>query len=105
MSLFCCSSIAPYKAQRIDHEQKFRDFMSWATSCSSSSPTDVPTSDLAKADYIVQLVRQINYGPIESKRYFAHMGGVTSSSGTQYPDYVEVTEQALIDANFKKLNT
>lgn len=94
MSLFCCTSIAPYKAQRIDHEHKFRDFVTWASSA-EPSPSSDPAGDLAMADYVVQLVRQINYGPIESKRYFAHTPG----------GFTEVSEQDLINANFKKLNT
>lgn len=94
MSLFCCDSIAPYKAQRIDHEAKFHDFMAWATSAEPSVST-TPAEDLQKADYVVQLVRQVNYGPLESKRYFAH-----TPEG-----WKEVSEKDLINANFKKLNT
>lgn len=70
--------------------------MSWAspnpdieTSPSSSAPT------LEAVPFAVQLVRQVNFGPLESKRYFAPDGTA----------FVEVGERALVDANFKKLNS
>lgn len=96
MSLFCRDSITPYKAQRIDHETKFRDFMAWAASAEPSLPTTL-AEDLQKADNVVQLVRRVNYGPIKSKskRYFA-----PTPNG-----WKEVGEKDLINANFKKLNT
>lgn len=94
MSLFCCDAIKPYKPQRIDHEAKFREFLACATLNDTSQSTN-PAEDLANADYVVQLVRQVNYGPLESKRYFAH-----TPLG-----YKEVSEKDLINANFKKLNT
>ncbi|KAI3560801.1 hypothetical protein IWW34DRAFT_779075 [Fusarium oxysporum f. sp. albedinis] len=48
--------------------------------------------------YVVQLVRQVNYGPLESKRYFIPTDGTESDS-------VEVIENDLIQANFQKVNT
>jgi hypothetical protein len=50
------------------------------------TPSDVP---LAK-----QVVKQVNYGPLESKRYFVTTGDA----------FFEVTEQWLTKANFQKLN-
>lgn len=96
MSLFCYQSIAPYKAQRINLEHKFANFMAWAkaTDSSMSSPSELK-GELTDADHVVQLVRQVNFGPLESKRYFARPG-VT---------FAEVSERDLIDANFKKLNS
>jgi hypothetical protein len=51
-----------------------------------------------KPDFVVQLVRQVNYGPLESTRYFAKLD-------QQGEPFTEVTEKELIDANFKKLNS
>ncbi|KAF1911663.1 hypothetical protein BDU57DRAFT_543149 [Ampelomyces quisqualis] len=46
---------------------------------------------------IIQVVKQVNFGPLESKRYFAQI----KDDG----EFVEVTEQWLVTANFQKLNT
>ncbi|KAF3074471.1 hypothetical protein CFAM422_003836 [Trichoderma lentiforme] len=67
-ALFCCSSIQPYRPKRLDHEHKFDKFMQWAKS-TSAKPDVVPIL-IVSADYVVQLVRQANYGPQESVRYF-----------------------------------
>ncbi|KAK8055651.1 hypothetical protein PG993_000878 [Apiospora rasikravindrae] len=48
--------------------------------------------------FAVQLVRQVNYGPLESKRYFA-------PSSASLSEFVEVAEDDLIQANFQKLNS
>ncbi|GLA66423.1 hypothetical protein AtubIFM55763_000342 [Aspergillus tubingensis] len=95
-SIFCCPSIHPYRPQKLDHEDKFEAFMQWTKLASS------PTLDLAsvRADtvpYAVQLVRQVNFGPQESIRYFAPAG-----TGSQF---VEVAEGDLLDWNFEKLNS
>lgn len=95
-SIFCCLSIKPYRPQKLDHEEKFGAFMQWATS--KSSPT--PDRALSQADtvpYALQLVRQVNFGPQESIRYFAPAG-----TGSQF---VELTENTLLEWNFKKLNS
>jgi hypothetical protein len=97
-TVFCCSSIQPFKPRIIDHEQKFRTFKAWAERAGSTSANSV-NSDISilsnGSPYVVQVVRQVNYGPIESKRYFAH------GSDT----YLEVTEKDMIDANYEKLNS
>lgn len=102
-SLFCCASIQPYRPQRLDHEAKFSTFMTWAQSPEadiSQATTDEPAAEKSelKATYIVQFVRQVNYGPLESKRYFAAPEGEGQS-------FIEVTEEDLIQANFQKLNS
>jgi hypothetical protein len=48
--------------------------------------------------FAVQLVRQVNYGPLESKRYF-----IPAKNGENV--FVEVVEDDLIQANFQKLNS
>lgn len=93
--LFCCSSIQPYRPKRLDHEQKFDKFMQWAKS-TTAEPNDDP-SFIVDADYVVQLVRQVNYGPQESVRYF-----ITVNDGIEF---AEVRENDLIAANFEKLNS
>lgn len=94
--IFCCSNTQGYKNRTLSHEDKFRTFMSWAQYPKESSIT--PSTDAPSADGVtlaIQVVKQVNYGPLESKRYFVQTG----------EEFVEVTEQWLIDANFEKLNT
>ncbi|KAL9616187.1 MAG: hypothetical protein Q9160_008918 [Pyrenula sp. 1 TL-2023] len=103
-SLFCCSEIQPYRNQTLSHEDKFRTFMQWAkfpregSAQSSESPENVVT-ELGNT-FAVQLVQQVNYGPIEHKRYF-----VADRDGSAVEPFSQVGERQLIDANFSKLNT
>jgi hypothetical protein len=92
-SIFCCSNIQPFKNRTLTHEPKFRTFMSWATYPTASTITDTP--DASDVALVIQIVKQVNYGPLESKRYFVQRD----------EQFVEVTEKWLIDANFEKLNT
>ncbi|RYP70455.1 hypothetical protein DL769_004965 [Monosporascus sp. CRB-8-3] len=98
-TLFCCDSAKPYRPQYLNHQLKFDNFMAWAT---YPKATSAPTGsiDLAslKPSFVVQLVRQVNYGPLESKRYFASVEG-------QDEAFIEVSEDDLIKANFQKLNS
>lgn len=48
--------------------------------------------------FAIQVVRQINYGPLESKRYFI-------PRDSTHVEFVEITEHDLIQANFQKLNS
>lgn len=93
--LFCCLAIKPYRPQRLDHEAKFDRFMQWAKHASS-----VPSDSFhinSNLEYAVQLVKQVNFGPQESIRYFAP---ANSDSG-----FIEITENNLLEANFEKLNS
>ncbi|CCT72833.1 uncharacterized protein FFB20_05633 [Fusarium fujikuroi] len=98
-TLFCCVAIEPYRPQYLSHQPKFNNFMSWA-SFPRESTLNETQHDLSQLNpsYAVQLVRQVNFGPLESKRYFI-------PHNTSEGQYVEVSEQDLIQANFKKLNT
>ncbi|KAH6839463.1 hypothetical protein B0I37DRAFT_449387 [Chaetomium sp. MPI-CAGE-AT-0009] len=102
--LFCCGSLQPYRAIHLDHEDKFRAFMAWAEFPTDSSPsTDdgaekIDLNELTPA-YAIQLVRQVNYGPIESKRYFIPVWKGRAN------EFLEVVEDDLLQANFLKLNT
>ena len=95
-SLFCCDSITPYRPQVLSHEPKFVQFMNWTKSTTDVAP---PTAsvDLGELSpkFAVQLVRQVNFGQLESKRYFVH---------TESDKFIEVSESDLIQANFQKLN-
>ncbi|KAH9878915.1 hypothetical protein J1614_002350 [Plenodomus biglobosus] len=94
-SIFCCGNTQGYKNRILSHEQKFKNFMSWAAFPKDSSidTPEIPSSPT----FAVQVVKQTNYGPLDSKRYFV------STDGEKI--FVEVNEQWLIDANFEKLNT
>ena len=99
--LFCCASIEPYRPQRLDHEPKFTQFLTWAAfpreasiEPSLANPDDDWTRDCPP--FAVQLVKQVNFGALESKRYFIPNHPV---------DFIEVPEKKLIEANFQKLNT
>ncbi|KAJ5433674.1 mfs multidrug transporter [Penicillium cf. griseofulvum] len=95
-SIFCCLSIKPYRQQKLDHEEKFKAFMQWITS--GSFPTlDRISLRADTVPYVLQLVRQVNFGPQEFIRYFAPTG--TGS------EFVEITENTLLEWNFKKLNS
>ncbi|KAJ4346013.1 hypothetical protein N0V95_005796 [Ascochyta clinopodiicola] len=96
-SIFSCSSTQGYRNRILFHEPKFQTFKVWANYPKESSVVSsgaAPSS--TDVTFAVQVVKQTNYGPLDSKRYF-----VTGSDGV----FVEVTELWLIDANFEKLNT
>lgn len=102
-SLFCCGSVKPYRPARLLHEDKFKTFMAWAEfpmgSCPSTDDGAGKVDLIAlKPPYVIQLVRQVNYGPLESKRFFIPVEDRDN-------EFVEVVEDDLIQANFQKLNT
>lgn len=71
--------------------------MRWA-GLQTTSPVPVDgSSPVSSAPYAIQLVRQINYGPQESIRYF-----VPASDGSYF---TEATEDDLLKLNFEKLNS
>lgn len=97
-SIFCCASIQPYRPRRIIHEDKFTIFIGWAAFPRESSPDNSTQDHFSPTPpFAIQLVRQVNFGPLEAKRYFVPQAG-------QDAGFVEVQEQALIEANFEKLN-
>jgi hypothetical protein len=97
-TIFCCSSASPYRPRPLDHEAKFTAFTRWALLQKASYMINDDTSSIVdNAPYAVQLVRQINYGPQESIRYF-----VPASDGS---NFAETTENDLVKSNFKKLNS
>ncbi|KAF2132982.1 hypothetical protein P153DRAFT_393922 [Dothidotthia symphoricarpi CBS 119687] len=95
-SIYCCSDIRGYRNATLSHESKFSAFTAWSNFPKESSVTtfDVVLSD-NQATFAIQVVKQVNFGPLESKRYFVRDGEI----------FVEVKEKWLIDANFQKLNT
>ncbi|KAK6822015.1 mfs multidrug transporter [Apiospora arundinis] len=100
-SLVCCGSIAPYRPQYLLHQTKFDTFIAWASYPKAATPSN--NSD-EKPDlggdsklFAIQLVQQVNYGPLESKRYFV-------PKADQPTEFVEITEDDLVQANYKKLN-
>lgn len=98
-SLFCCDYIKPYKAQRTDHETKFLDFVAWTKRVVKDSDLSSDSDTVDKVpSYTIQLVRQVNYGPLESKRYFAYFDQIGEG-------FIEVSENFLIEANFQKVNS
>jgi hypothetical protein len=92
--IFCCANFAPYRPNVLDHESKFSAFINWAKA--NGKPTASTASSLVGVPYAVQLVRQINFGPQESIRYFIP---------TEFSGFQEINERYLIDANFEKLNS
>ncbi|KAI1117864.1 hypothetical protein F5Y14DRAFT_326889 [Nemania sp. NC0429] len=99
-SLFCCAGIKPYKPSYLQHQSKFADFTTWAQFPKESARSnDEIDLDEMRPEFVVQLVRQVNYGPLEATRYFA------KTNDHARERFVEIGEQALIQANFKKLNS
>ncbi len=102
-SLLYCGSVKPYRPARLLHEDKFKAFMAWAEFPKDSSPSTGDGADevdlnLLKPPYAMQLVRQVNYGRLETKRYFIPVEGKDN-------EFTEVVEDDLIQANFHKLNS
>jgi len=99
--IFCCSGVKPYRPQRLDsdRESKFQVFTNWSDFPKSSSVETNVDEQIDMSDtYAIQVVRQVNFGPLESKRYFV---ATKHGNGT----FVEVTEQHLVDANYQKVNS
>lgn len=97
-TIFCCSSISPYRPRRLDHEAKFTAFTRWAHLQKPSAVLDDGSASIIdSAPYAVQLVRQINYGPQESIRYFVPAGDGSN--------FLEAAEDDLVKSNFEKLNS
>jgi len=105
--VFCCTDILPYKPSKVDHELKFTSFLEWGNFPRRSSPYD-PTDGSnrrnstldSKWPYAIQLVQQVNYGALESKRYFVPQEQLGS-----HRVFDEILEKDLIDANFAKVNS
>ena len=77
--------------------------MNWARACGMQSRATLENgseylSSSSSSSFVVQLVRQVNYGPLESKRFFVKTTGAAV-------DFSEVTEQDLITANYQKVNS
>lgn len=100
-AIFCCPNMKPYRPTRTDQEAKFTSFLSWSKSKSSNATFEISSGDSslleAPTSFVIQVVRQINHGSIEFKRYFA----LEAASNT----FQEFTEEDLIQANFEKLNS
>ena len=98
-SIYCCTAIRPYRPQYLSHESKFTSFITWASFPRESGVEDVTNPGrVVDAPFAIQLVRQVNFGPLESTRYFI------PSEGTENA-FNEVDEGELVQANFQKLNT
>ncbi|KAF1976090.1 hypothetical protein BU23DRAFT_431957, partial [Bimuria novae-zelandiae CBS 107.79] len=96
-TIFCCSSFTPYRPRPLDRDGKFTAFINWSMSQKTSAVTDgTPSTTVNSASYAVQLVREKNFGPQESVRYFVPTAG---------SDFVETSEDSLIEANIEKLNS
>jgi hypothetical protein len=89
---------------RTEAEARFDEFIGWAKSITDSGDdtgtgTGAAAGIGADAPYAVQLVRQRNFGPLESKRYFV------PATGGAGDGFVEVTERDLVSANFAKIDS
>jgi hypothetical protein len=103
-TLFCCGNIQPYRPVRVDHELKFKSFLEWAHFPRSATVYDLTddNSELQSppGQHAIQLVQQVNFGALESTRYFVPRTTQDSNAGFQ-----EITERDLIEANFAKVNS
>jgi hypothetical protein len=75
--------------------------MAWGTPAKESNLDNAAATffDNVGNLYIIQLVKQDNFRPLESKRYFI------VSHGEHRDAFVEIDEANLIEHNFKKLNS
>lgn len=92
----------PYRPQILSHEAKFAAFLRWLPAAQEASTGETTEGRAILSDdssaYVVQVVRQVNFGALESKRYFVF----GDSAGVS--NFYEITEGDLIEANFEKLN-
>lgn len=95
-ALLCCNGLQPYRAIRTEHDSKFTRFMAWAAYPQESAPPQGEIT-LDEDTYVIQMVRQVNFGPVEAKRYLA--------PGPSSNNFIEVQERDLINANFSKVNS
>jgi hypothetical protein len=91
-AIFCCSDVRPYKNSRPSHETNFQYFLSWGSFHKESSVLDISNIEPVDYAYVVQVVRQVNFGPLEGKRYFITTTGEPAQ-------FVEIDEKWLIDAS------
>jgi hypothetical protein len=106
-TLFCCGNIQPYRPGRVDHELKFKSFLEGAHFPRSATVYDLTDDNSGlqsppdnEWQHAIQLVQQVNFGALESKRYFVPRTTQDSNAGFQ-----EITERGLIEANFAKVNS
>jgi len=87
MAVICCASRRPYRPTCTDEENKFSTFLKWADG--------MGTFGLSGGDdYVIQAVKQINFGPVEQVTYFHR-----TSNG-----YEQVDEDFVIRADMHKTN-
>ncbi|KAI9859167.1 MAG: hypothetical protein M1813_007125 [Trichoglossum hirsutum] len=96
-SMFCCSNLQPFRPTRTDHEAKFTSFFEWSKFPAISAVEKPESLQDSNWSYAIQLVKQVNYGRLESKRYFVPLD---DDAG-----FKEITERGLIEANFAKVNS
>jgi hypothetical protein len=100
-TIFCCTSIQSYLPQRLDHESKFVAFTVCADFPKATSVEAANAhvlSSEASGVYVIQIIQQVNYGPLESKRYFVR-------TREKEEPFAEVIENDFIEANFTKVNS
>ncbi|KAK4700868.1 hypothetical protein P7C70_g5375, partial [Phenoliferia sp. Uapishka_3] len=93
--IICCPSASLYKPTRTEHESKFADFIRFARTA-VASPVPETTTELSIPEYIIQVVKQVNFGSVVFKKYFAR-----DATG----DWVQVTERDVVRFNFAKVNS
>ncbi|KAJ7203872.1 hypothetical protein GGX14DRAFT_648114 [Mycena pura] len=94
------SDLVPYRAQRLDHEAKFAAFLEYVNKAELVGTTARDVSAFA-----IQLVTQVNFGPLVSKQYFASAALADGGGGDDAGHaFVEVTEAQILAWNLKKAN-
>ncbi len=87
MPVFCCTARTPYRPIRTDQEDKFSTFLSWADGHAVASSSD-------GHGYVIQAVKQVNFGPVQQVTYFLRTANA----------YKEVSEEDVIQAKLHKTN-
>ena len=103
-TIFCCSDVRA--SHTLGNDEKLNTFLNWAAYPTERAvhPTVEQDDKLADSDYpyyirLAKMVNTINFGPVETKRYFAPMG---EKDGAKV--FVELAESDLksIAANYTK---
>ncbi|KAL4244108.1 hypothetical protein ABKN59_010734 [Abortiporus biennis] len=97
-TLFCCTAREQYKPRTVVHESTLNSFVKWSkfpkqSICESDEATLRELNQ--NVDYVIELLRQIDFGSEESRRYFLVMKG---------PDepFVEVMKEFVDAEGYKE---
>ncbi len=94
-SIFCCSSISPYRPKLINGVDKVNLFIEWAE-LQDHSKHSVAGLLVSPAHYVIRVVTTVKLGPTERIRYFFPRGDDMN--------FEEVSDDELVNYEIKEPN-